>query len=59
MVLSTLAKLGIFDGDEIRDHKSYYTEQGLRSLAAGANLKVEDYSQMSFGMNQWMLLRKV
>jgi trans-aconitate methyltransferase len=59
MVLSTLADLGIFDADEIRDHKSYYTEQGLRSLAAGAKLKVENYSQMSFGMNQWILLRKV
>jgi trans-aconitate methyltransferase len=57
-VLSGLAKLGIFDAEEIRDHKSYYTERGLRSLAANADLVVEDYTQMSFGMNQSILLRK-
>jgi trans-aconitate methyltransferase len=59
IVLSTLGSLGIFDRDEIRDHKVYYTETGLRLLASEAALNVENYRPLSFGLNQWILLRKV
>lgn len=57
-VLSLLARLGIFDAAEIKDHKSYYTQGGIRHLSKSAGLSVEEYMQMSFGMNQWALLRK-
>ncbi len=57
-ILERLARLGIFDRAEIKDHKMYFTENGLTSLAKGAGLVVEEYREMSLGMNQWMLLRK-
>lgn len=57
-VLEGLGRLGIFDRAEIKDHKMYFTEDGLRNLAKGAGLVVEEYREMSLGMNQWMLLRK-
>lgn len=57
-VLERLAGLGIFDRAEIKDHKMYFTENGLENLAKGAGLVVEEYREMSLGMNQWMLLRK-
>jgi len=57
-VLERLARLGIFDRAEIKDHKMYFTENGLDNLAERAGLVVEEYREMSLGMNQWMLLRK-
>lgn len=57
-VLSLLAKLGIFDAEEIKDHKSYYTQGGISALAESAGLVIDEYVPMSFGFNQWALLRK-
>ncbi len=57
-VLEKLAALRIFDGAEIKDHQIYFTENGLANLAGEAGLIVEEYSQVSLGLNQWMLLRK-
>ncbi len=57
-ILERLARLGIFDRAEIKDHKMYFTENGLTNLAKGAGLALEEYREMSLGMNQWMLLRK-
>lgn len=57
-VLERLARLGIFDSAEIKDHTMYFTHAGLENLAKGAGLAVEEYRAISLGMNQWMLLRK-
>lgn len=57
-VLRTLGKLGIFDRQEIEDHKLYLTQNGLQTLAKQAGLAVEECYTFSLGMNQWMLLRK-
>ena len=57
-VLRVLAGLRVFDPAEISDHEIYFTETGLRNLAKGSNLVVEEYNQMTFGLNQSMLLRK-
>lgn len=57
-VLKKLARLGIFDRQEIKDHKLYLTQTGLKALADCAGLSVEQYQEFSMGMNQWMLLRK-
>ncbi|MEX2160747.1 MAG: class I SAM-dependent methyltransferase [Anaerolineales bacterium] len=58
-VLSTLARLGIFDREEISDHKLYLTRTGLEALANGAGFTVEQYREFSLWLNQWMLLRKM
>lgn len=58
LVLETLAALGVFDREEINDHRAYFTETGLKTLAQESNLAVEEYAKMSLGMNQWILLRK-
>ncbi len=58
LILTTLGRLGIFDREEIRDHKVYYTETGLRLLATVAGLHVESYNTLSLGLNQWILMRK-
>lgn len=58
VLLKALGRLRIFDREEIEDHKLYLTLTGLGAMAAQAGLKVEQYEQFSFGMNQWMLLRR-
>lgn len=58
LVLRMLGKLGIFDREEIEDHKLYLTQNGLESLAGQAGLAVEENYTFSLGMNQWMLTRK-
>ncbi len=57
-ILQMLAKLRIFDSDEIQDHKIYLTETAIRLCAAGADLSIEEYKPFSFGLNQWVLMRK-
>ncbi len=57
-VLCTLGKLGMFDREEIEDHKLYLTRNGLDTLARQAGLAVEENYTFSLGMNQWMLMRK-
>ncbi len=58
MVLSAFARLGIFDRDEIADHKLYLTETGLRKSVASAGLLLEEYTSFSLGFNQWLRVRK-
>lgn len=56
--LWSLAGLGIFDRAEIKDHKLYITETGLREMAANSKLSVEEFRPFSLGLNQWALMRK-
>jgi trans-aconitate methyltransferase len=57
-VLWLLSALGIFDKDEIADHKLYPTRAGLRALAEGAALELCAYRSFSLWMNQWASFRK-
>lgn len=57
-LLSALSRSRIFDSEEISDHKLYLTEAGLRLCAQQAGLEVMEYERFSFGMNQWIVLRK-
>lgn len=57
-LLSALSRSRIFDREEISDHKLYLTEAGLRLCAQLAGLEVMEYEHFSFGMNQWVLMRK-
>jgi hypothetical protein len=59
LLLAALSRLGVFDRDEIHDHKLYLTQTGIEGMASEAGLRVEGYSQFSLGMNQWTLLRKL
>jgi hypothetical protein len=59
ILLAMLSRPGVFDRDEIRDHKLYLTQTGIESMAAEAGLQVQGYSQFSLGMNQWTLLRRL
>jgi trans-aconitate methyltransferase len=57
-ILKALSQLGIFDGTEIEDHKSYLTLSGIQALAHISKLTVEELHTFSFGLNQWALMRK-
>lgn len=56
--LRALARLGIFDRDEIADHKTYLTHTGIQIFCKEAGLEIVDYHLASFGMNHAALLRK-
>lgn len=58
IVLMALARLGIFDAEEIADHKLYLTQRGLTLCAERAGLVVEVNQRFSMGMNQWLVVRK-
>jgi hypothetical protein len=49
--------LGIFDAEEIADHKLYLTQRGLALCAERAGLVVEVNERFSLGMNQWLVVR--
>lgn len=56
--LRALARLGIFDRDEIADHKTYLSRTGIQAFCKEAGLEIVDYHLASFGMNHAALLRK-
>lgn len=57
-VLWLLAAIGIFDRQEIADHRLYLTRAGLQSLADAAALELRDYRSFTLGMNQSVSLQK-
>lgn len=57
-MLSTFARLRIFDRAEIGDHRLYLTESGMRGMAAQADLEILEYKTFSLGFNQWMMMQK-
>jgi len=57
-VLWMLSVIGVFDKQEIADHKLYLTRAGLQALADAAALEVRDYRSFSLGMNQWVSLQR-
>lgn len=58
VLLRLLAALGIFDKDEILDHKTYLTKTGIHYFAQRAALRVENYHLLSLGMNHVLHLRR-
>lgn len=57
-VLKLFANLGVFDKDEILDHKLYLTKRGIELMAANAGLILRDYHVFTAGLNQGMILVK-
>ena len=57
-LLSFGSKLGIFNKEQIAQHKALYSETELGAMAKCANLAVVHYSRFEFGLNQLMVLRK-
>ena len=49
--LRLLGRLGLFDYDEIDDHKAYFSKVGLHSLGQQVGLTLDSYQKASLGMN--------
>jgi len=57
-VLWMLSLIGVFDKQEIADHKLYLTRAGLQTLADAAALELSDYRSFTMLMNQSVSLQK-
>ena len=59
-VLEFLAyKIGIVSEAEIRDHKCYYDRKLLAMLFADTALDIERHRYFQFGMNNYLVCRKL
>jgi 2-polyprenyl-3-methyl-5-hydroxy-6-metoxy-1,4-benzoquinol methylase len=57
--LEIMSALGITDQENLKEHKHYWNEGELRKLAKASGLKVVEYRQFQFGLNQFMICERV
>lgn len=55
-VLEFLARIGLLDKENIREHKHYWNRKDIMALAEKTGFKVDEYKKFQLGFNQFAVM---